>query len=390
MRSPSPPNKKTIQFLKQLVETPSQNGIDSEKKIANLVSKKLSSFGFSPRIVGDRKHPSVFCRINKNPKGNTIWLEACLDTVVAGDRAKWKYPPLKATIKDKKMYGRGTADSKAGIAIFCYLAKNLYEDPQFKGNIILGFDADEQSGKMTGMKNILKQKPKADICALGYPEIKEIAIGGRGWLRLKITTKGKTAHTGARFKTGNNAVHQMVDIITALKKLKLGSKKSSYFKYGSNFNASIIKGGLAINIVPDECETKIDIRFLPSQSRKEILEKIKKELRRLKKKNSKLNYKIEILQSEDAFLTNPQNKFIKLLQKNAQKELRKKIPLVSSGAGSVGNVISKLGIPIVNGFGCAFGNAHALDEWIDITTVPKVFKIYKKTIIEYCSTCFFF
>jgi len=45
-----------------------------------------------------------------------------------------------------------------------------------------------------------------------------------------------------------------------------------------------------------------------------------------------------------------------------------------------------LGIPIVNGFGCDFGNAHALNEWIDITTIPKVFKIYRNTIIEYCST----
>ena len=116
------------------------------------------------------------------------------------------------------------------------------------------------------------------------------------------------------------------------------------------------------------------------------MKKIQEELKKLKKKNRNINYRIDILQSENAFLTDPQNKFIKLLQKNAEKELKKKIPLASSGAGSVGNVISKLGIPIVNGFGCDFGNAHALNEWIDITTIPKVFKIYRNTIIEYCST----
>jgi succinyl-diaminopimelate desuccinylase len=374
-----------IQFLKRLVETPSQNGIDSEKKIACLVSKKLSSFGFSPKIVGNKKHPSVFCKINKNPKGKTVWLEVCLDTVAAGERTKWQYPPLKATIKGRKMYGRGTADSKTGIAIFCYLAKDLCQTLEFKGNLILGFDANEQSGEFTGIRNILKQRPKANVCVLGYPGIEEITIGGRGWLRLKITTRGKAAHTGARFNVGNNAIHQMIDIINALKNLDLDGKKELFFEYGPSLNISLVKGGSAINVVPDGCEARIDIRFLPSQSKKSIMEKIQKELKRLKKKNTNINYKIEVLQSENAFLTNPQNKFIKLLQKNTEKELKKKIPLASSGAGSVGNVISKLGIPIVNGFGCDFGNAHAPNEWIDITTIPKVFKIYRDTIIEYCS-----
>lgn len=375
-----------IQFLKHLVETPSQNGLDSEEKIAKLVWEKLSSFGFSPKIIGNKKHPSVFCKINKNPKGKTIWIEVCLDTIVAGERTKWQYPPLKATIKGRKMYGRGVADSKAGIAIFCYLARDLCQDPEFKGNLILGFDANEQSGEFTGIRNILKQKPKADVCVLGYPGTEEIIIGGRGWLRLRITTRGKAAHTGARFNVGNNAIHQMIDIINTLKNLGLGGKKEYFFEYGPSLNVSLIKGGTAINVVPDECEVKIDIRFLPSQSKKSIMEKIQKELKRLKKKNTSINYKIEVLQSEKAFLTNSQNKFIKLLQKNAEKELKKKTPLASSGAGSVGNVISKLGIPIVNGFGCDFGNIHAPNEWIDITTIPKVFKIYKDTIIEYCST----
>ena len=367
-----------IKFTKQLVQTPSQNGIDSEEKMAGLVSKKLSQFGFSPKIIGNKNHPSVFCKIIKNPKGKTIWFESCLDTVPIGDIKKWKYSPLKATIKGSKMYGRGVADSKIGIAIFTYLAKELYDNPEFKGNILLGFDANEQSGEFTGIRDILKQKPKADICVLGHQDIDEIHIGARGWLRLKITTKGKSAHTGSRSKKGNNAIHQMADIIATLKKLNLGNKKEPFFDYGSSFNVSLIKGGVAINIVPDECETKIDIRFLPSQNKKGILDKINKAL-----KKSKFSYEIEVLQCENAFLTNPKNKFVRLLQKNAQRELKRKIPFVSSGAGSVGNVVSKINIPIINSFGCKNDNVHAPNEWVDINTLPKVFEIYRKTILEF-------
>jgi len=375
-----------IKFTKQLVETPSQNGINSEKKMADLASKKLSQFGFFPEIIGNKKHTSVFCKINKNPKRKTVWLESCLDTVPIGDVLKWRYSPLKATIKGSKIYGRGVADCKLGIAIFSYLAKELYANPEFKGNIILGFDADEQSGNFTGIKDILRQKPKADVCILGYQaRNNEISIGARGWLRLKITTKGKSAHTGSRRKIGINAIHQMTDIITELKRLNLGNKKELYFDYGSSFHASTIKGGVAINVVPDKCEAQIDIRFLPSQNKKKILDKIYRALENLRKKNPKLSYKIEILQSENAFLTNPKDRFVKLLQRTAQKELKRKISLVSNGSGSVGNVVNKLGIPIINGFGCDCDNVHAPNEWADISNLSKVFEIYKKTILEFCS-----
>ena len=328
-----------LKFTKQLVETPSQNGIDSEKKMADLVFKKLSSFGFSPKIIGSKKHPSVFCKITKNPKSKTIWLESCLDTVSIGNVLKWKYPPLKTTIKGSKMYGRGVADSKVGIAIFCYLAKELYGNSSFKGNIILGFDANEQSGEYSGIRDIVKtQKPKADVCILGYQGIDEISIGMRGWLRLKIITKGESTHTGSRSKKGNNAIHQMVEVIRTLRKLDLGGKKEPFFNYGSAFNVSLVKGGIAINIVPDECEINIDIRFLPSQTKQEILNKISKALKELRKKDSNIHYEIEFLRCESSFLTNPKDKFVKLLQKTAQDELKTKIPLVTSGAGSVGSV----------------------------------------------------
>lgn len=375
--------KEIIKFLKELVNTPSQNGIDSERKVANLVFRKLSSLGFAPEKIGEKNHPSIFCKLNKNPHGKTVWLESCLDTVPIGDISKWKYYPFEGSIKGNRMYGRGAADSKMGIAIFCYLAERLFSIPEFKGNIILGFDADEQSGNFSGIREILKRRPKADVCVLGYQGVDEISIGARGWLRLRITAKGKSAHTGSRSKKGVNAIHRMVDIITLLEKLHLGEKKEKFFEYGSSFNVSLIHGGIAINIVPDECEIKVDIRLLPSQKKKEVLDTIDIKLKGLRKENPRLSYKIEVLQHEKAFLTNPRNNFIKILQKTARKELKRKISLVTSGAGSVGNIISQTGTPVVNGFGCDCDNVHAPNEWVDISHIPTVFEIYRKTILEF-------
>ena len=376
--------KEIVEFTKQLVSTPSQNGIDSEKDVAKLVFQKLTDFEFEPQIIGPKDHPSVICEIKKSNSSKTIWLESCLDTVPAGDISKWEYPPFEGKIVGNKMFGRGVADSKIGIAIFCYLAKELVEDKNFRGSLFLGFDADEQSGNFTGIREIMKYAPKADVCILGYQGIDEISIGARGWLRLKLLTFGKSAHTGSRLKKGINAIHAIGKAIVAISSLDLGNKTEPFFEFGSSLNISQIEGGVAINIVPDKCEAKIDIRLLPSQSKDEILEKIKTELENLKNKNQYFDYSLEVLQFEQAFLSNPKNVFVKILQNKAKEILGKDIPLVASGQGSVGNVISKLNIPIINCFGVESDNAHAPNEWINIETIPLVFGIYKQSLIEYC------
>jgi len=380
--------KEIINFTKKLLRIHSQGGIDSEKEIAKFIFKKLKNFGFSPKIVGPKEHPSVICFLKKPGAKKIIWLESHLDTVSAGDLSKWKYPPFKGIIKGGKMYGRGVADCKTGVSIFTYLAKDLFENPEFKGNIFLGFDSDEESGNFTGIKEILKISPKADICILGYQRRRkgEISIGSRGWLRLKLIIFGKSAHTGSRDKKrGINAIHEMQKAIRAILDLPFLKQKEKFFEYGSNLNFSLIKGGRAINIVPDECEAAIDIRFLPSQNSKEILKEIYKKLGEVKMKDKDFKFKIEVLNFHDAFLTNPNlnHPFIKILKKNIQKILKRKIILATSGGGSEGNLISKRRIPIINGFGCETGNVHSENEWTNIEDVPKVFEIYEESLIEF-------
>lgn len=378
-------HKNIIKFTKELVAIPSQNGIDLEDAIAKTVFSKLESFGFNPKIIGDKNRSSVICHIKKKSANKTIWLESCLDTAPVGDFSKWKYPPFEGKIVGNKMFGRGSNDSKIAIAIFCYLAKELAKDKNFKSSIFLGFDADEQSGNFSGIREVLKYAPKVEVCILGYQGIKEISIGARGWLRLKITTIGKSAHTGSRSKKGINAIHLMGKAIVAILGIDLGNKKSPFFNFGPSLQISQINGGEAINIVPDRCEANIDIRLLPSQTKKEVISKINKALKVLINEDSLFNFSLEILQFERAYLTNPENTFVKILSKKANKILQKSIPLVASGQGSVGNIISKLNIPIINAFGCECGNGHSSNEWVNIKTVPKVFEIYKKSLKEFAA-----
>lgn len=374
--------KEIIYFLRQLVQIPSQNGIDSEKKIAQFVFHKLKSFGLKPRLVGGSSRPSIILSLGKGKK--KLWLDAHLDTVSVGERDKWRHPPFSGKISNGKLYGRGAGDCKASVAIFSYIALTLLKAKQkLKGELIISFDSDEESGNFGGIKEILGKIKKINACILGYAGMDDIMVGSRGFLRLKIETFGRASHTGSRGKKGVNAISKMAKVISALEQLKLKYKKIKFFEFGPKITISQISGGRADNVVPDYCRINIDVRLIPLQKKEEVIKEIESVLDELKKQDSKLKFEISSYLHQPAFLTSENSEIVKLLKRNAEEVLQRKIVLRAAGSSNVGNLIAlKNKIPI-----CVYGvkgkNIHSENEYIFINTVLPAAKIYLKTISDF-------
>lgn len=369
-----------LDFTRELVATPSQNGIDNECAVAKVVFEKLQSFGFSPERVGPFDRPSAVCRIDRPGATKTIWLESCLDTVTVGDRSLWHHDPFASETANGRLYGRGVADAKVGIALFCFLARELARDPSFRGSLFLGFDADEQSGRFSGAREIVKIAPRADICVLGYQTDEEISIGARGFVRLRLVTHGRAAHTGARSQRGVNAVHAMGHAIAALAGLRLPAASVRFFEFGSSLHVAQVRGGMAINVVPDTCEAFVDMRIVPGQEPAAVVPTVRGVLDVLGPK-----YTLEVLQEERAFLTDAHHPFVRLLKREAERILGRPVPLTASGQGSVGSIISTQGVPVINAFGVRSGNGHMPDEWIALDSIQPTFEIYRAALTEFAA-----
>jgi len=375
--------KDLIRFLQKLVQTPSQNGIDSLEPIVKIVSQELKKLGFKPLVLGDKKTLSIV--YSCGPSGRKkLWLDAPLDTVVTGDKNKWTYPPLSGKIVKRKLYGRGSGDCKAAIAIFVYTAAAVFQSKEkINGQLILTFDSGEQSGDFAGMRNILKKGIKANACIIGYPGTEEIAIGSRGFLRLNITTLGESAHAGARYDIGVNAISKMVKLARALEKLKMSYKKTPLFQFGPRITISQIEGGRAINIVPDQCNIKVDIRLVPSQTKNTVIKDLETLLKKLKRDDPQLRVELKPYLYELAFQTSEKSEIVKILKKNAQEILNKKVKLIASGASNVGNIIGNRGIDTISGFGVDGDNFHSENEFIFVNSIIPVAKVYLKTILDF-------
>ena len=369
-----------IDLTSQLVGIPAQTDIDSEKAIAEFTHKWLTTHGLPSQIISPEQHPSILCVVKKG-NGPVLWLESPLDTVPAGDPANWQTAsPFKTEIVDGRMIGRGVADARLAIAMFSILAREISQDSAFKGTLVLAFDADEQSGRFTGIQQIIQKAPRPDGIILGYQGAGEISIGARGILRLWVHIQGKSAHPGSRSRKGVNAINRMAQVLSALSETSLASHTEPYFPFGSQLQPTLINGGDALNKVPNQCSAFIDIRLLPSMEKTQVLNQIAAIIDDIHDGH----YELEEVQHYRGFLTRPDSRLVQIVQEEAEQACGKQLPLVASGPTSVGCVLADQA-PVINCFGVESGNVHADNEWMLPADIPAVYQTWYQTVIRFCS-----
>lgn len=173
------------------------------------------------------------------------------------------------------LVGRGTVDMKAGVAVQLKLAAEIAEPvPDVTW---IWYDHEEVSDDLNGLNRLLKQHPEelaADFAILGEPTAAGIEGGCNGNLRAEIRTFGKRAHS-ARGWVGVNAIHLAAPILDRLAAYEPRTVEVDGLAYREGLNAVGISGGVAGNVIPDECMVHVNHRFAPSRSAEEAVAHIR-------------------------------------------------------------------------------------------------------------------
>jgi acetylornithine deacetylase/succinyl-diaminopimelate desuccinylase family protein len=269
-----------IHFLKNLVQTPSDNPAGDCYPIAAFLQQELNNLGFEDvsllevdeeevKAVGMISLANVIGKtVFGNGKGTSIVLNAHGDVVPPG--LGWSVDPYGGEIVDGKMYGRGVAVSKSDIAAYSYAVLALQQakvEYHLNGKVELAYTFDEETGGELGPKWLLDQghiKPDQAIVA-GFTY--SATNAHNGCLHFEIIVTGKSAHA-ALPHTGFDAIEATTNILNALYNYRktLATKKSSV--PGIDFptlNVGLISGGINTNVVPDECKIRVDRRVIPEE-----------------------------------------------------------------------------------------------------------------------------
>ncbi|MFF2632328.1 succinyl-diaminopimelate desuccinylase [Microbacterium sp. NPDC058021] len=163
------------------------------------------------------------------------------------------------------LWGRGTVDMKAGVAVQLKLAAELV-DPRVDLTW-LWYDHEEVEASRSGLTRLARSRPDlfaADFAILGEPSGGEVEGGCNGTLRAIVRTHGARAHS-ARSWMGENAIHAAAPILARLADYCAAEVPVEGLVYREGLNAVSISGGVAGNVIPDLCEIEVNYRFAPSR-----------------------------------------------------------------------------------------------------------------------------
>ncbi|MBE7700352.1 succinyl-diaminopimelate desuccinylase [Oerskovia sp. Sa1BUA8] len=165
-----------------------------------------------------------------------------------------------------EVWGRGTVDMKGGVAIQLALAASLTAPNQDVTWVF--YDLEEVASDLNGLGRLARNHPEllqGDFAILGEPTAAGIEGGCNGTLRVEVRVPGVTAHS-ARAWMGSNAIHSASVVLDRLAAYEPASIEVEGLVYREGMNAVGIRGGIAGNVIPDECVVTVNYRFAPSRS----------------------------------------------------------------------------------------------------------------------------
>ncbi len=394
-----------IEFVQKLVRIESVYDPDvegaNESEVAHFVYDFLKKEGFEvhmDEVVPGR--PNVIGIFKGSEAGKTLLFEGHTDVVSVGDRAKWTYDPFGAEIVEvdgkKRMYGRGTIDTKGNLGAMIYAVKAIKDSGiPVKGNIKLCIPVDEE-GLMLGIKDFIKKGWADDVDAaiICEPEEKNLCIVAKGALRIGIKIKGKMAH-GCMPLAGNNPMWGVGRLITELRSFENAEKdrlgKHEYLGWPSITPTTIkapIKGVAQINVVPDDAYLTLDIRTIPGQDHDAIINQIKGIIDRLMKQypdgDDKFEATLEVIDNRPVVETDKNEPVVEALAK-AYKDVMGKEPIYNGVPGATDGTFLTAwkNIPtVVTGAGDR-ELPHQVDEYVELDDLIETAKMYTLAALYY-------
>ncbi|MGI5836312.1 MAG: M20 family metallopeptidase [Chloroflexota bacterium] len=255
-------------LLQRLVRIPSVNprgdNAPAESEIASFVRGWMEMQGIPARLEEVLPgRPNVIATLEGVDTSRELLLEAHLDTVEVAGMLE---DPFSGRIDGSRLYGRGACDTKGSLASFMLAIADL----QKRGikppvSVTLAGTMDEEH-LFRGVNQLIKSRGPFFAAIVGEPTDLALVVAHKGMVRYQVSTLGKAAHSSTPWE-GDNAIERMAEVIGFIKReLEPETGQKRHPLVGpATLCISLIRGGTAINVVPEHCTIDIDRRTLPGE-----------------------------------------------------------------------------------------------------------------------------
>lgn len=368
-----------VELLSELVAAPSVNPMGRpasgspyfESRMTAVLEKWLSGRGLALSRQSIAPERENLLAVFRNPASRVhLLLEAHQDTAPVEGMT---IPPFEPRVEDGRLYGRGSCDTKGPMtSMLLALARLAKEKPASAANVTLALTVDEEH-TFLGAAELVRRGIKAEGAIVAEPTKLDVIVSHKGALRWETVTRGRACHSSAPTE-GINAIYRMGPVVEAFASLarELNEAPKDPLVGGPTLSVGRIRGGSAVNVVPDHCVIEIDRRLVPGEDPAAVYEMAKR-------------YLAERV-DEDSFSFMPPWLSLEPLSAEANQAIAASLSRsinrfhqghrtrgVPFGADSA--VFARAGIPsVVFGPG-DIAQAHTKDEWVELDQVARAVEI---------------
>ena len=390
--------RELVEFLRELVRIPTENPPGrAYPECAQAIGRKMEQAGCAVEYVqvppelqaglapqGEGlPRPSVLGRYPAGRERPCLHLTGHYDVVPAGEG--WTVDPYAAELREGRVYGRGAADQKSGIAAQLFALKALQRcGYRPSGSLVLSATPDEETGGFAGLGYLVRQgliaRGNTDFVVitecLGHDRI---CLGHRGTLWLELETRGRQSH-GSMPSLGVNAIEKMLGVLGRIDRdLRPGLEQESAYPVlppacrRSSLTVTMIQAGSKVNMIPARCTATLDWRLVPERSVAEARGQLETLAEGLRREDPALELEIRELLSVEPTLVPADTEVVHAFQE-AGKEILGREPgfAVSPGSDDQKFVVQQAGLQqcIVYGPG-PLEAAHQADECQPVDDLKK-------------------
>jgi acetylornithine deacetylase len=360
----------TEELLNKLIGFPTVSR-DSNLELIEFIQHYLQQYGIASQLTKNDEgtKANLYAVFGPSNSGG-VMLSGHTD-VVPTEGQQWTVDPFSMSQSGSRLYGRGTTDMKGFIASVLAMVPKAVK-MKLSQPIHLAFSYDEEIGcvGVRRMIDLLESSPERPaFCIVGEPTSLEVGISHKGKTGAICRCTGVEAHS-ALATEGLNAIYLATEMIAKIRKIQqelidLGAKDNDFQVPYSTLHVGTIQGGTALNIIPNHCEFKFEIRNLKEDDPAELLNRLNDAAVEIaatyQSKFPQANIEIVVFNQYPALNTKVEEDIISYVQKLVSRDNTIKLDFGTEG----GLFQNRLGIPTVVCGPGSMEQGHKPDEFIE-------------------------
>jgi succinyl-diaminopimelate desuccinylase len=370
-----------VEMTRALVGAASPNPPGGERLAADVARQLLEPLcGPVTEVESAPGRVSLVARIGDGHRP-TLLVNGHLDTVPADPR-RWQHDPFAAEMADGRIWGRGAADMKGGIAaaIEAVIAVGR-AGIDLPCDILFHLVADEEQGGRFGTRVLLERGLiTGDACLVPEPTSLDVCVAERGILQVEVHLHGRPAHASEP-RNGVSAIEKAAKVVLAVHAADFGHPPHPLLGSPSA-NAGLISGGSGTNVVAERCVVTIDHRALPGQTQEDAVDDVRRLIDRID--DPELSYDLEPIVFGEASELSASHPWATRVGDVIAAVLGRRPRVIGMPFATDARFVrNQRAIPAVVCGPGSIAQAHVDDEWVDVDALVDAAAVYASIMVGF-------